>query len=137
MQLAHDVNTSLERPAEAFFVVARTGEGKNRSIVGCIRATIEREADGLLVCSFGPFAVAPTHQGRGIGGALMKAIDALSCAAGAEAIRCSVVNVREDVLTLYKKMGFVEIGTSPFSTDLGSGELTREVHFIELSKPLK
>lgn len=82
---------------------------------------------------FGPFAVSPRAQGRGVGRALMAHVEAFGRATGAANVEISVVNVRSDILPLYEKLGFVAVGTEPFPAP---ERCTREVHMVVLHKPL-
>lgn len=56
-------------------------------------------------------SVAPTHQGRGIGKALMETLIEAAKRAGYEQMELEVVSINDKALGLYRKLGFVAIGT--------------------------
>ena len=48
-----------------------------------------------------------------------------------------VVNVRDDILAWYKRVGFVPTGeVTPFPSDAGSSKPLVELHLITLKRPL-
>ncbi|THK35493.1 N-acetyltransferase [Ensifer sp. MPMI2T] len=62
-------------PAEGLALVARDEDGH---VIGTVRlwnveAGVDREGHGVPALLLGPLAVDPTHEGRGIGGMLMRA----------------------------------------------------------------
>lgn len=63
---------------------------------------------------FGPFAVAVSAQGRGVGRALLEALYAHARARGIRYVDIEVVNHRTDILPLYAKMGYVPFGEGDF-----------------------
>ena len=84
---------------------------------------------------FGLLSVEPGHQGGGIGKRLVAAAEAACREAGCTAMDIKVVNLRTELPPIYRKLGYVETGTLPFE-DLAT-PLTRQVHFITMSKPLR
>ena len=84
-------------------------------------------------CYFGPFAVAPEAQGRGIGRSLRNHVEKVGRQAGCTHLEITVVNVRDDILPMYRKDGFVEVGTGPFPDPW---KVTRPVHFLVMHKKL-
>lgn len=83
---------------------------------------------------FGPFAVSVRAQGRGVGRALMTYVDSYGRGIGAANVEISVVNCRSDIIPLYEKMGFAQVGTLPFPAP---ERCTKEVHMILMRKPLQ
>jgi len=81
----------------------------------------------------GMLAVDPPRQGSGAGRTLMHAAEDYCGANGAIAADLHVVNLREDLPPFYRRFGYVESGTLPFSDP---DEATRPCHFIVMSKPL-
>jgi GNAT superfamily N-acetyltransferase len=63
---------------------------------------------------FGPFAVAASAQGRGVGRALLEALYARARARGIRYVDIEVVNWRTDVMPWYERMGYVRFGTGDF-----------------------
>jgi predicted N-acetyltransferase YhbS len=82
---------------------------------------------------FGPLAVAPAAQGRGVGRALIAHVEAAARAAGARYLQIVVINHRTDILPMYAAMGFTAVGTAPYTE---THKLTRPSHFIMLTRPL-
>lgn len=102
------------------------------AILGCIVYTIDTDKSE---CHFGPFAVAPAAQGRGVGSALLRGIDAVALAAGVAWVTISVINIRSDIIPMYLALGFREYGTGPYPAAKAS-HLTRPVHFLLMRRPV-
>jgi len=63
---------------------------------------------------FGPFAVARSAQGRGVGRALLEALYAECRVRGIRYVDIEVVNWRTDVMPWYLSMGYVPFGEGSF-----------------------
>lgn len=86
---------------------------------------------------FGPYAVSPAFQGRGIGKLMFAEVERIARERKLTEIRIVVVNIRTDLISMYKHMGFVQTGTAPFPPH-AVYKLTRtDVHIIEMSRPLQ
>lgn len=81
----------------------------------------------------GLLSVRPGEQGRGYGRALMDAAEDHFRSRGATRSELRVVNLRDELPPLYRKLGYVEAGTEPFADP---SEATRPCHFIKMIKPL-
>ena len=81
----------------------------------------------------GLLAVDPARQGGGAGRMLMAAAEEYLREHGAAVCDLRVVNLREELPGFYRRFGYVECGTEPFSDP---DEATRPCHFILMSKPL-
>lgn len=81
----------------------------------------------------GLLAVDPAKQGAGAGRALMDAAEEYLREHGATVCDLCVVNLREELPGFYRRFGYVECGTEPFSDP---ERATRPCHFILMSKPL-
>ena len=101
------------------------------------------DADGGLVaavqvdCSgdcgyLGLLSVDPDRQGLGLGKRLVAVAEAMGSAMGCASMGLRVVNIREDLAPWYRRLGYAETGTSPFSHRL----LKQPAHFIEMHKIL-
>jgi GNAT superfamily N-acetyltransferase len=102
-----------------------TGTG---TLAGCVY---------LKVCGerayFGMLSIDPARQGRGLGRQLIDAVEARARDCGCRFMDIHIVNLREELPAYYRRFGYVEQGTLPFSDpDLAS----RPCHFIVMSKPL-
>lgn len=82
---------------------------------------------------FGMLSIDPARQGRGLGRQLIDAVEARARDCGCRFMDIHIVNLREELPAYYRRCGYVEQGTLPFSDpDLAS----RPCHFIVMSKPL-
>jgi len=80
-------------------------------VVGCI--TVDR-GDGTTA-HFGMFAVDPTRQSGGVGGALLDAAEAQARAWGCTGLALEVLHQRTDLQGWYRRRGFEPTGeTQPF-----------------------
>lgn len=92
--------SSLHSPSSSsiFIVARRLSYGPHGPVIGCIRAEVRSSDCGERVCEFGPFAVAPTAQGEGVGAALLQFVEAHARTLGATRMEIHVVNHRSDAI---------------------------------------
>ena len=109
--------------ARGTFLVAEQGD----VFAGCVfvEPTAPRGYFGLL-------SVDRALQQRGIGRRLVAAAEAFCRAAGCEAIRIRVVNLRTELPPFYTSLGYIETGIEAFE----SSNVTMPCHFIVMSKRL-
>jgi ribosomal protein S18 acetylase RimI-like enzyme len=89
-------------------VVARDEEG---AILACVHASMRRPGVGYL----GMLAVDPILQGRGVGGALVEAVEARARAAGYGSIELTVLHMRASLIAWYERLGYRRTGdVEPF-----------------------
>ncbi|MDR3740926.1 MAG: GNAT family N-acetyltransferase [Terracidiphilus sp.] len=62
----------------------------------------------------GMFAVAPEHQGSGLGRLLFQAAEEQLRSEGFRHLEISVLNLRPELLPIYRRFGFAETGTEPY-----------------------
>jgi predicted N-acetyltransferase YhbS len=110
--------------AQGTFLVAEEGGVP----VGCIY--VEQRGDRGY---FGLLAVDPAQHGKGVGRTLIRAAEDRFRRAGCRAVDISVVDLRTELPPFYRRLGYVESGTAPFSDP---EKATRACHFILMSKPL-
>ena len=82
---------------------------------------------------FGMLSVAPGRQNRGIGRRLVTAAEHHCRAAGCTAMDIRVVNLRTELPPIYRRLGYIESGTAPFTPDTPT---LQPCHFVLMTKPL-
>ena len=113
-----------------FLVLERepgTGTG-TRTPVGCIY--LQRAGDRAY---FGMLSIDPVWQRQGLGPRLIDAVEARARELGCRFMDIHIVNLREELPAYYRRLGYVENGTLPFSDPERS---TRPCFFIVMTKPL-
>ena len=97
-------------------------------VAGCVYAEL-RGRRGYI----GLLAVRPELKGRGLGRKLMaSAEDYLACA-GCEAADLRTISARDDLVPMYKHLGYSETGTEKMPAEI---PLKIPCHFIVMSKRL-
>lgn len=84
-------------------------------------------------CYLGLLSVDPTLQRAGFGKRLVAAAEDFARAAGCLHMDLNVVNLREELPPFYRKLGYTDLGTSPFPADIFT---KLPCHFIRMSKEL-
>jgi GNAT superfamily N-acetyltransferase len=103
-----DVNTTRERVNEGECYVAEL----NGKIVGTVVFRDCEQTEGCPwydrkdVASFGQYAVEPTLQGKGIGGALLDHVEERAKACGAAEIALDTAEPAKHLIELYEKRGY-------------------------------
>jgi ribosomal protein S18 acetylase RimI-like enzyme len=141
-ELARLVNDAFQ--VEAFFKIGdRTSAGKIVELMGAGEFLMLEGATGLAGCVylkcqgdrayFGMLSVDRSRQRQGIGRTLIDAVEARARERGCRHMDIHIVNLREELPAFYRRFGYVEQGTLPFSdTDRAS----RPCHFIVMIKTL-
>lgn len=107
------------------------GEDEHGRIVAAIYAQ-ERGERGYL----GMLAVDPTQQGRGMGRPMMEAGEAFLRQLGCKYADITVLNLRPELMPIYAKWGYVEVGTEPFLSSWREMKPGFQCYCINLAKPL-
>jgi GNAT superfamily N-acetyltransferase len=82
---------------------------------------------------FGMLSIDPASQGQGLGRRLVDAAEARARERGCRVMDIHIVNLREELPAYYRRFGYVESGTLPFSDP---ERASRPCYFIVMSKPL-
>jgi GNAT superfamily N-acetyltransferase len=120
-----DPDDVRKRMENAAFLVLEDEQGQ---LAGAVYVKI----DGS-VGYFGMLSIDPSRQGQGLGRRLITAAEDHCRTAGCTEMELEVVNLRTELPPLYRRFGYVESGTRPF-TDTEKTRLP--CHFIVMSKPL-
>jgi ribosomal protein S18 acetylase RimI-like enzyme len=97
-------------------------------LAGCVYVELLGE-HGYL----GMLSVEPARQRQGIGRQLLAAAENFFRGAGCISSDLRIVNVRTELWTLYRRLGYVETGTAPYDD---KNPTKMPVHFILMSKTL-
>lgn len=82
---------------------------------------------------FGMLSANPARKGEGMGRALIAAAEARCASHGCTAMELEVVNLREELLPWYARIGYREWGTRPF-VDPALSRIP--CHFVVMRRPL-
>ena len=82
---------------------------------------------------FGMLSIDPPRQGRGLGRRLIDAVEARARERGCRYMDIHIVNLREELPPYYRRCGYVESGTAPFSDP---ERASRPCSFIVMTKAL-
>jgi len=109
-------------------LIAEDGEGRLLGSIYMERRDLQRGYLGML-------AVDPDVQGRGLGRRLMEEAEDRFRAEGVECVEITVLNMRPELPPLYRRFGYVEMGTENFkpSRPLKPGV---EIHGVIMTKRL-
>lgn len=108
-------------------LVAISGEGQPVASV-YVEPRGERVYMGL-------YAVDPRSQGEGLGRMLLEEAERRLRAEGIKAIDITVLNLRPELMPIYRRLGFEETGTLPFRMDQ-QVKPGFECHLISMTKML-
>ncbi len=122
-----DAEGVAEMMQKGEFLVA---ESASRGIV----ATVYTELCGERGY-FGMLAVEPSQQGSGLGRMMVEAAEEHCRSRGCKHMDITVLSLRPDNLSLYRKFGYVETGTEQFHPP-PSRKVGVECHLIIMSKAL-
>ena len=114
---------ALMRAGGEFLVVDGSG-----TLSGCVylKCTGDRAYFGML-------SIDPAAQRQGLGRRLIEAVEARARERGCRFMDIHIVNLREELPAYYRRLGYLQQGTLPFS-DLDRA--SRPCFFIVMSRPL-
>jgi GNAT superfamily N-acetyltransferase len=117
-----DVRTRMKKST---FLVLEDGSG---AMAGCVYVDIRGDTG-----YFGMLSVDPARQGQGLGSRLIDAAEKFCRDARCRVMEIEVVNIRTELPAFYRRFGYAETGTRPFTTD---ERTTLPCHFIVMTKAL-
>ncbi|HXZ34210.1 MAG TPA: GNAT family N-acetyltransferase [Terriglobales bacterium] len=137
------INAAFRR-AESFFIEGdRIDSGKvcdllkageflaafdGNTLVGCVY--VERRGERAYL---GLLAVDPLRQASGLGSRLMTAAEEHCKKLGCGFIDLQIVNLRRELPEFYRRRGYVQTGTAPFTAGLAT---KIPCHFVKMTKSL-
>ena len=99
---------------------------------------LDRRDDGVVY--FGMFAVRPTAQGGGIGGAVLAEAERYARAElGADVLEMTVIGQRAELISWYERRGYRRTGEGrpfPYGNERFGLPLRDDLHFVVLAKSL-
>lgn len=106
--------------------------GKGEFLVGDESACVYLEPRGNR-CYLGLLSVLPESQGKGLGRLLMEAAEERARELGCAAMDLRIVNLRTELPAFYRRMGYLETGSSDFPADV---QTLLPCYFVEMAKAL-
>jgi pantoate--beta-alanine ligase len=140
--LAALINSAFE--VESFFKVGdRTNAAEVADLMQSGEFVLMEEGGELCGCVyltrhgdrayFGMLSIRQEKRGQGLGRRLIDAVEDRARGAGCRFMDIHIVNLREELPGLYRRFGYVEQGTLPFSEPT---KASRACHFIVMTKAL-
>ncbi len=124
-----DVRRRLAKADACFLVIDGDGpDARAGAPAGAVYVEL-RGARGYL----GMLSVDPDRQHRGLGRALVAAVEARCRAAGCRFLDLDVVSLRRELPPFYARLGFAAYDTAPFPEP---ARLRREACLVLMTKPL-
>lgn len=136
---------NLAYRVEDFFIDGnRTHEGEVGDLLGRDTFLLAEDDSGALLASvhvrvsrdrgyFGMLSVQPGLQGSGLGRRMVAEAERFAAESGCLAMDLTYVNLREELPAFYRKLGYRETGTAPF-TD--TWKLRTPAEFVTMSREL-
>ncbi|HSD88374.1 MAG TPA: GNAT family N-acetyltransferase [Kofleriaceae bacterium] len=129
---------------EAFFVDGdRTTASEIESLIARGTFIVLEHQGGLAAAVFvepgptggyiGMLSVLPELQKHGLGTRLVRIAEAMCEAAGCDAVKLQIINLREELARWYRSLGYVETGTKPYE----HRPVKQPCHFVEMHKSLR
>ena len=119
-----DFATVRELLQKGKFLVA----GDGGVLSGCVYVELRGDRSYL-----GLLSVDPQRQKSGLGSKLMDAAEDYCAKAGSRVMDLQIVNQRKELPAFYRRRGYIETGTAPFTPGLNP---KLPCHFVKMSKPL-
>lgn len=120
-----DVTELEELAARGHFLVL---DGPGGELAGAVHVQVDGGRGWLSM-----LAVAPELQRRGLGHRLVAVVEALCAALGCAAVALQIVNLRDELASWYRSLGYREVGTAPFE----HRPPRRACHMVRMEKALQ
>lgn len=121
---AEEIRELMQSGGE-FLVLER---GLPTALVACVYLKVAGDR-----AYFGMLSIDPGSQRQGLGLRIIKAVEARALEHGCRFMDIHIVNLREELLPYYRRLGYEESGTLPFSEPQRA---SRPCSFVILSKAL-
>ncbi|HSL72036.1 MAG TPA: GNAT family N-acetyltransferase [Longimicrobiales bacterium] len=121
------VAAMIREPNSNFLVAPASGDNPVR-LAGAVYVQA-RDDRGF----FGPLAVDPAHQGRGLGKALVSAAEAYCRARGCQHMDLDVLSLRPELIPFYQSLGYVISRTAEYPRPQ---DFRQPCHVISMTRPL-
>jgi len=123
-----DVRDHMVKSAFLVLEDETSAEDEGGALAGCVYVDVRGETG-----YFGMLSIDPSRQGQGLGSRLIAAAEDHCRKAGCREMELEVVNLRSELPPFYRRFGYVETDTRPF-TDHEQAKLP--CHFIVMTKSL-
>jgi len=124
----NNVQEVMQQPGSVFLKYTSDGH----QVTGCVN--LQQHGDRIYL---GMFSVQPEQQGMGIGKQLLQAAEEYARQLNCKAIYMSVISVRTELITWYKRHGYEDTGErKPFVEDDLTGKHLQKLEFMILEKPV-
>lgn len=120
-----DIRDTISTPGSSYLLA----EDPESRIIGALKIELNGKRAHV-----GPIAVEPSHQGRGVGKALVAAAEEYGRERGITHLDLCVMSFRPTLPGFYESLGFEMTGTAPYEDCCG--RLLAEAHRILMTKAL-
>jgi predicted N-acetyltransferase YhbS len=107
-------------------------------VIGCISYYMKETSSADKISEprqkwlyFGPLAVLGSVQGKGVGRQLIAHVFQTAIDNGAMGTEIRVVNIRNDIIPMYLRLGFEQVGTEDYPVPR---KLTKLIHFLVMRR---
>ncbi|MBK6635197.1 MAG: GNAT family N-acetyltransferase [Chitinophagaceae bacterium] len=122
----YNVQEVMQQPGSIFLKY----ENDEQQVAGCVN--LQQHGEKIYL---GMFSVQPHMQGSGIGKQLLQAAEEYAIQLKCKAIYMSVISVRSELISWYKRHGYADTGErKPFAEDGLTGKHLQALEFMILEK---
>lgn len=122
----YNVQVVMQQPGSVFLKFVND----EQQVAGCVN--LQQHGEKIYL---GMFSVQPHMQGSGIGKQLLQAAEEYAIQLKCKAIYMSVISVRPELISWYKRHGYADTGErNPFAEDGLTGKHLQPLEFMILEK---